>query len=455
MGSVKVKEKYIDLYKSLVSAYYSTKFEETLEYILSNEFEDKNQGKEILALICGVEVNNQLNEATFAYNIVNAITEARVKEKIVQKIGCCNEDCENIDGKSKCQRICPFDAIIKLPNSEEKWIDDNLCMDCGRCIEVCDKYNYMATSDFLPLSELLKSNHEVIAIVAPAIAGQFGENVSLDQLREAFIRLGFKDMLEVALGADVLSIKEAIEFNNHVHKTGDFMITSCCCPVWINLLKKVYNKLMPEVSPSVSPMIAMGRIIKTMNNNAEVVFIGPCLAKKSEARDKELAGAIDYVLTFEEVKSIFEALKVSPKELKGVPSIDYASTGGRLYARSGGVTEAVWDIVDELFLEKRELFSSIHVDGVRNCQALLKDLEDGNVKASFIEGMGCTGGCVGGPKVIVKSELGRKAVDKEAYSSAIKIPVHSKVLMNILNNLGIEDLEKFKDQCAMFEREFK
>lgn len=450
-----MKDKYAGVYERLINSYYNNIFEETIDYILNNEFENINQGKEILATLCGVEIKNFNDETSFTYNIVEAITQNKVREKIVQKLSSCNKDCENIDGKSICQSICPFNAIIKDSNSEEKCIDYTLCTECGRCIEVCPKYNYVGTSDFLPLAELLKSNHEVIAIVAPAIAGQFGEDVSLDQLREAFILLGFKDMIEVALGADVLSIKEAIEFNNHVHNTGDFMITSCCCPVWINLLKKVYNKLMPEVSPSVSPMIAMGRIIKSMNNNAKVVFIGPCLAKKSEARDKDLAGAIDYVLTFEEVKSIFESLKLSPKELNGVPSIDYASTGGRLYARSGGVTEAVWDIVDELFLEKRELFSSIHVDGVRNCQALLKDLENGNVKASFIEGMGCAGGCVGGPKVIIKSELGKKAVDKEAYSSAIKIPVHSKILMNILNNLGIEDLEKFKDQCAMFEREFK
>lgn len=450
-----MKDKYAGIYERLINSYYNNIFEETIDYILNNEFENINQGKEILATLCGVEIKNFNDETSFTYNIVEAITQNKVREKIVQKLSSCNKDCENIDGKSICQSICPFNAIIKDSNSEEKCIDYTLCTECGRCIEVCPKYNYVGTSDFLPLAELLKSNHEVIAIVAPAIAGQFGEDVSLDQLREAFILLGFKDMIEVALGADVLSIKEAIEFNNHVHNTGDFMITSCCCPVWINLLKKVYNKLMPEVSPSVSPMIAMGRIIKSMNNNAKVVFIGPCLAKKSEARDKDLAGAIDYVLTFEEVKSIFESLKLSPKELNGVPSIDYASTGGRLYARSGGVTEAVWDIVDELFLEKRELFSSIHVDGVRNCQALLKDLENGNVKASFIEGMGCAGGCVGGPKVIIKSELGKKAVDKEAYSSAIKIPVHSKILMNILNNLGIEDLEKFKDQCAMFEREFK
>lgn len=449
-----MKENYKHIYKRIVSAYYNNEFEKTLEDILTNEFESASEGKEAIAAMCGVDIATLKDDSLFAYEIIDSITQHRVREKIVQKVGSCCEDCEKIDGCTKCQRICPFNAIFKLPNSEEKWIDNNLCMGCGRCIEVCPKNNYIGTSDFLPLAEILKNNDNVVAIVAPAISGQFGAGVTLDQLRGAFISLGFKDMVEVAFAADILSIKEAVEFNAHVNKPGDFIITSCCCPVWINLLKKVYNKLMPEVSPSVSPMIAMGRIIKSINKDAKVVFIGPCLAKKSEAKDIQLSGAVDYVLTFEEVKSIFEVLKINPSELNGVPSIDYASTGGRLYARSGGVAQAVWDIVDQLYMEKRKLFSSIHVDGVRNCQSLLKDLEAGKIKASFIEGMGCIGGCVGGPKVIIPPEDGRKAVDEEAYNSAIKIPVHSKILMDMLNDLGITDLEKFKEQCTMFERSF-
>ena len=135
----------------------------------------------------------------------------------------------------------------------------------------------------MPIIDLLKNNKTVIAAVAPAIAGQFGKDVTLDQLREAFIRIGFADMVEVAFTADMLTIKEAVEFDHHINSTEDIMITSCCCPMWVGMLKKVYSQLVKDVSPSVSPMIAAGRVLKKLNPEVKVVFIGPCIAKKAEA----------------------------------------------------------------------------------------------------------------------------------------------------------------------------
>ncbi|MDZ4957127.1 iron hydrogenase, partial [Clostridium perfringens] len=149
----------------------------------------------------------------------------------------------------------------------------------------------------------------VIAAVAPAIMGQFGENVSMDQLRSAFIKIGFSDMVEVAFAADMLTIKEAVEFNRHVNEPNDLMITSCCCPIWVGMLKKIYKELVPDLSPSVSPMIATARVIKKLNPDAKVVFIGPCIAKKAEPKDPDLIGDIDFVLTFQELDNIFKVLE--------------------------------------------------------------------------------------------------------------------------------------------------
>ena len=204
-------------------------------------------------------------------------------------------------------------------------------MSCGRCVSVCDQGNYIDIPQFIPLVDLLKGNQKVIAMVAPAIAGQFGKDVSLDQLREAFIKIGFTDMVEVAVAADVLSLKEALEFNNHVKKEGDFMITSCCCPMWVASLRKVYYDLVPDLSPSVSPMVAMARILKKIDPDVKTVFVGPCVAKKAEAKEKDLIGDVDYVLTFEELKLIYEALEVAPEDCEGLPSIDYASKIGRAH----------------------------------------------------------------------------------------------------------------------------
>ena len=453
-GSRQVRANYRELYKNLIQAYYNSHFEESFQKMLEEDFEDLDEAKQILSTLCGVDLV-ATSHTNFIQGLVDAITQNNVKEKIVQKVRNCVRDCESIEGKSKCQSVCPFDAIIKISGEDDKWIDESLCMSCGRCIAVCDKGNYLETPQFLPLAHLLKQEEQVIAIVAPAIAGQFGKEVTLDQLREALIQVGFKDMIEVAMAADVLSIKEALEFDAHVQKAGDFMITSCCCPMWVAALRKVYHKLVPDVSPSVSPMIAMARIIKALNKDTKVVFIGPCIAKKAEAKEKDLVGDVDYVLTFEELQIIFDALDSNPENCSGLPSIDYASTGGRLYARTGGVSQAVWDIVDQLYPKKRVLFSAVQVDGMKDCKTMLEDLEHGKVKASFIEGMGCKGGCVGGPKAIIDAVSGKEAVNAVAYDSAIKIPVHSQVLKELLKQIGIPNIEALKENHSMFERSFK
>ena len=450
-----MKEKYRDIYKELVKAYYEGSFEETFEALINKNFESKDEAKEILAILCGVETNLQIDDHEYMQSIIQGITNQRVRNKIIQKVRKCSLDCEKIGEKSKCQSTCPFDAIIRSEDGEDKWVDENLCMNCGRCVTACDIGNYLDTPQFLPLAELLRQKEKVVAIVAPAIAGQFGKEVTLDQLREAFIKVGFIDMLEVAVAADILSIKEALEFDAHVHREGDFMITSCCCPMWVAALRKVYNQLVPDVSPSVSPMIAMGRVVKAINPDVKVVFIGPCIAKKAEAKEADLKGTIDYVLTFEEMKLIFEALQIDVVACKGVPSIDYAATGGRLYARTGGVSQAVWDIIDQLLPEKRKLFTAIQVDGMKDCKILLEELEQSKIHASFIEGMGCKGGCVGGPKAIISAAEGREAVNEMAYESEIKIPVHSEVLLGLLKKLGINHYKELINKNGMFERNFK
>ena len=165
---------------------------------------------------------------------------------------------------------------------------------------------------FLPLANILKDNSPVIAAVAPAIVGQFGSDIKIGQLRSAFKKMGFTDMVEVAFFADMLTLKESIEFDHYVNSEDDLMITSCCCPMWVGMLKRVYKDLVKYVSPSVSPMIAAGRVIKKLNSNCNVVFVGPCIAKKAEAKNKDIAGSIDFVLTFQELKDIFETFKINP-----------------------------------------------------------------------------------------------------------------------------------------------
>ncbi|MGG5460322.1 [Fe-Fe] hydrogenase large subunit C-terminal domain-containing protein [Clostridium sp. B9] len=450
-----MNKKYEPLLKELISSYYSNDdFDKKLNNIIEHDFNNREEAIEILSSLCGVDIDNKSKNISYA--LKKAITSHKVKNNLVSKVSLCTEDCHQDNGKAKCQSLCPFDAILTNPIDNGKYIDPNLCESCGICVQVCENGHFLDRIEIIPIVDLLKNNEKVIAAVAPAIAGQFGENVTLDMLREAFIKIGFADMIEVAFAADMLSIKEAVEFNHHVEKTGDVLITSCCCPMWVGMLRKCYNDLVKDVSPSVSPMIAAARVIKKLSPDAKVVFIGPCIAKKAEAREKDLVGSVDYVLTFEELKGIFDVLKIDPSSFKGVPSIEYTSRGGRLYARTGGVSEAIHDVVKELYPEKDKLFTAVQANGVKECKELLTNLQNGEINATFIEGMGCIGGCVGGPKRIVDASIGKKCVDKVAYDSPIKVATHSHTMDEVLSRLGINSLKSFeeKEKIEIFEREF-
>jgi ferredoxin hydrogenase len=449
-----MKQEYKKIFEQLVKSYYDGDFDSTIQHIIETQFEDPKEAKQVIANLCGVEVEE--NEHQFIYNLKKAITNNRVNKNIMTKIKNCDGSCTKDGGSPKCISACPFDAILVDPINSDKYIDYDACLFCGECIKACESGRFIDSIDFMPIAELLKSGTKVIAAVAPAISGQFGENVTLDMLRGAFISIGFTDMVEVAFAADMLSIKESVEFDKHVSSNEDLLITSCCCPMWVGMLKKVYADLVKYVSPSVSPMIAIARVIKKLSPDTKVVFVGPCLAKKAEAREKDLIGDVDYVLTFEELKAIFDALNVKPEETNTIPSVEYTSRGGRLYARTGGVSEAISDIVSELYPNKHEFFKAVQANGVLECKELLRKAQKGEVDATFIEGMGCVGGCVGGPKRLIDKELGKQAVDKIAYNSPVKVATHSYVMDEVLGRIGITSLKDFEDphKIELFEREF-
>lgn len=451
-----MNNKYNDLFDTLIKSYYDGNFDEVITNIMVCHKISPQETFEVICSLCGVNLKYDNN---YLYNLKKAITEYEVNKRIITKLDCCDENCKcNPDesNKFKCQLACPFNAIIYDAEDKEVKIDSDNCMNCGLCVDACKEGRILDKVEFLPIMDLIRNNQTVIAAVAPAISGQFGEKATMDQLRAAFMKVGFTDMVEVAFAADMLTIKEAVEFQKHVTNANDLMITSCCCPMWVGMLKKVYKELVPNLSPSVSPMIAAGRVLKTLNKDAKVVFIGPCIAKKAEAKEKDLLGDIDFVLTFQEIDEIFKAFKIRPTELTGVPTREYASRGGRLYARTGGVSIAVEEAIQELYPDKIKYFKAIKAEGVKNCKAMLDSALKGEVKATFIEGMGCVGGCVGGPKVLVPPEQGKVSVDNFAYDSAIKVATHSGTLDNVLHKLNIKSLKDFEDpsKIEILEREF-
>lgn len=372
------------------------------------------------------------------------------KHPAVVRLGdclCSDEEKEN------CSKICFFNAIEKDENGNMS-ISKEDCVGCGDCIINCKSNNLSEIKEVVPVFELLNNtNKPVYALIAPAYISQFSEDVTPGKLRNAFKSLGFAGMIEVALFADILTLKEALEFDKMINHDDDYILTSCCCPIWISMIKKVYNTLIPHMPPSVSPMVASGRAIKTLYPSAKTVFIGPCIAKKAESRDKDILDAVDYVLTFEEMKDILDAADINPALLEE-DLRDHSSKAGRTYAVKLGVSAAVQNTLNRLKPERNIPLKARHADGVIACKALLKDILDGNIQANFIEGMGCVGGCVGGPKVLIDKEEAAIHVNDYGDLAAYKTPIDNPYVIDLLKKLGFDTIESLLGDDNMFLRDF-
>lgn len=351
------------------------------------------------------------------------------------------DDCSLHDGR-ECQNPCVYDPDTGT-RCNRPIIENGKCLSCGRCIPRCPLGAISDKIEFLPMSRFLDQGIPVYAAVAPAVAGQFGRNVTMGKLRSALKAIGFADMLEVALFADMVTLKEADEFNRLVKTEEDFLITSCCCPIWVNLLTKHYGKLYERLTKTVSPMIASGRIIKSIFPDCKTVFIGPCVAKKAEAKHPELKGAVDYVLTFSELSEVFKALEID-LELLPEDNKEQSSYGGRTYARTGGVSQAVRITLERIAPDRTIEFKAIQADGVAECKKLLDRIKSGKLEANFIEGMGCQGGCVGGPRTNMDAAEGRQCVEEYGHRASFTNPIDNinvRQLLKYLENMETEQFE--------------
>ncbi|EAX47170.1 hydrogenase large subunit domain protein [Thermosinus carboxydivorans Nor1] len=352
------------------------------------------------------------------------------------------------EGDRACEKACPVAAITRDELGRLR-INYEKCIGDGHCVDVCDFGALAHKSQFVPLIEILRQrSHPVYASVAPAFAGQFGPNVTPGKLRSALLKLGFTDMVETALYADLITMKEAFEYDHFVQTETDFMLTSCCCPVWIKLIESRFPELIDRISPSVSPMIASGRVIKALQPEAKVVFIGPCVAKKSEAQLPDLKGAIDFVLTFQELATIFAAAGINIEDQPDEENAQ-ASWGGRIYGRTGGVSSAVGSTLKALVPRRAENFKPVKVDGIPDCQKVLDRIKTGQLDANFIEGMACKGGCVGGPGRLIPPEEGTAYVNSYGSVSHAQTPVENPHVYAILARLGHKQLPELTGEGPM------
>lgn len=360
-------------------------------------------------------------------------------------------DCE--EGESACLGVCPFHAIRRNEDGNIE-IDQDTCTGCSLCIDACKARKLTQSRDTLPVLEAVaNTGAPVYALIAPAFVSQFSGKVTPGRLRAAFKALGFAGMVEVALFADILTLKEALDFDELVRSEEDFLLTSCCCPIWIAMIRKVYGSLTPHIPASVSPMIACGRAVKQLVPGAVTVFIGPCVAKKAEAREADIADAIDYVLTFQEVQDVFDFASIDPEKM-GEDLRDHSSRAGRIYAHTGGVSEAVKTTLERLRPGRRIPLKAQQADGVPACRKMLNELMQGEIHGNFLEGMGCAGGCVGGPKRLLPREEGAAHVAHYGETAPVRTPVDNPYVMELLRRLGYETVESLTQEDTMFRRNF-
>ena len=309
----------------------------------------------------------------------------------------------------RCVTVCPYNAIVKTErpcaaacgmgaiHSDELGraeIDYSKCVSCGQCLVNCPFGAIADKSRIFQVIRAIQSGERVYAAVAPAFVGQFGPKVTPGKLRAAMKALGFADVFEVAVGADLCATQEAIDFIQEVPEKLPFMATSCC-PAWSMMAKKLFPEHADCISMALTPMTLTARLIKRHHSNAKVVFIGPCAAKKLEAMRTDIRSDVDFVLTFEEMDGIFDARHVDVEKIEEDPEgVNDASMDGRNFAVAGGVAKSVVDVIHERYPDKE--IKVANAEGLKECRKLLTMAKAGKYNGYLLEGMACPGGCVAG-----------------------------------------------------------
>ena len=315
-----------------------------------------------------------------------------------------------------CQNACKINAI-SINEDGAAAIDNEKCISCGACVYMCpfgaiqDKSFIVDVIDMIKKSEG-NSNYRVYAVVAPSISSQFGY-AKLGQVITGLRDLGFHAVVEAALGADMVAYSESRE----IMEKG--FLTSSCCPGFVSYVKSAFPQLAEHISHNPSPMVAVAQYIKETDPTAKIVFIGPCTAKKMEMQLDKVKPYIDSALTFEELQALFDSRDIDITTL-GEDVLENASMYGRLFARSGGVTDAAVQAAKEQNLDFE--IKPCVCDGIAECKMALLKKSKGVLDANFIEGMACEGGCIGGAGCLTHGPKEKSLVDKygkEAFEKSI------------------------------------
>ena len=341
---------------------------------------------------------------TFDHNHVAHIDKSKCVE-----CGMCAKVCPFaaiVNRKRPCQVSCKVKAI-KINDDNAASIDNEKCIQCGACVYQCPFGAITDKSFIIDVIDIIKNsndnkNYKVYAIVAPSISSQF-TYARLGQVITGLKKLGFFTVVEAALGADMVAQAESKELSEKG------FLTSSCCPAFVQYVKSAFPALLPMVSHNLSPMATLAEYIKRTDKTAKIVFIGPCTAKKAEAQLESVKPYVDAVLTFEELQALYDSRNIDITALSE-DVLDNASYFGRIFARSGGLTDAVRQGLIEQNIDFD--FRPVACDGVDECRVALLKKSKNVLDANFIEGMACVGGCIGGAGCLTHGEKNKAEVDK-------------------------------------------
>ncbi|MCD1146596.1 4Fe-4S dicluster domain-containing protein [Peptoniphilus sp. KCTC 25270] len=362
---------------------------------------------------------------------VNAITIGREgavidKEKCV-KCGRCEKTCPYnaiVEYDRPCAKVCGVNAI-ESDELNRAIINHDKCVGCGRCVTECPFGAIGDKTQIYQLGKALRSKRKIYAIMAPSYIGQFGALTTPAQLTAAMKKLGFEDMVEVGLGADMTTLHEANEYLERVPEKIPFMGTSCCYS-WSLLFEYNFPELKGYISDSGSPMKYTAEHIKKIDPEAEVCFVGPCTSKKVEAIDSKVEDYVDFVITFEELMGIFVAADIEPSEMEAVEEEEESSRSARGYAMAGGVAAAVKEVA-----EKIDPSRNIQIEGansLKECIKLIQMAKAGKKDGYLLEGMACDGGCIAGMGTVASITRVRKALSQYMNEAEAPTPFENELI---------------------------
>lgn len=392
--------------------------------IAMGEEEDKRNVIEVIDIACeecpmgGYEVTNacrgclahrceevcRFGAITFDHNHVAHIDKTKCKE-----CGACAKVCPYSaihNYKRPCETACKVKAI-SMGDEQQACIDYNKCISCGACVYQCPFGAITDRSYILEVIDIIKNSenntkYKTFAVVAPSIASQF-TYAKLGQVVTGLKKLGFHTVVEAALGADMVAQAESKE----LAEKG--FLTSSCCPAFVDFIEKNFPAMKQYISHNLSPMATISKYIKEHESPCKVVFIGPCTAKKAEVRKEEVKPYVDSALTFEELQALIDSKDIDLTALEeGV--LDNASYFGRIFARCGGLADAVAEGLKEQNIDFE--LKATSCDGIEACKLALLMKSKNRLDANFIEGMACIGGCIGGAGCLTHGEKNKAEVDK-------------------------------------------